>query len=282
MGPDNTKSYQRFVFAISDATGKTCETVVQAALSQFKTTQIILKTISNVRSIEQINEVIDMALVVDGIIIYTMVSTDLRQKLSELGRLHAVPTVDILGPVLTRFTDFLEISPLAQPGLFRQLDSDYFKRIEALDYTIKHDDGIGVSTLNEAEIVILGVSRTTKTPVSIYLSYRGWKVANIPVIPDFTLPKELFSIDQDKIIGLNINPNRLHLIRMERQSKLNDYDLGDYTDPEKIKSEIASGLRLYQENSWPVVNVTYKSIEETATDIMRIIFAKKGTKKGKM
>ncbi len=282
MGPVTNKSYQRYVYAISDATGKTCETVVQAALSQFKTTRIILKTISNVRSLKQINKVVEMALAVDGIIIYTMVSTELRQKLSEMGRLHAVPTVDILGPVLTRFTDFFEISPLAQPGLFRQLDSDYFKRIESLDYTIKHDDGIGVSALNEAEIVILGVSRTTKTPVSIYLSYRGWKVANIPVIPGFQLPKELFSIDQDKIIGLNINPNRLHLIRMERQSKLNNYDLGDYTDPEKIKSEIAYGLRIYQENCWPVVSVTYKSIEETATDIMRIIYAKKGIKKGKM
>ena len=270
------------MYAISDATGKTCETVVQAALSQFKTTRIILKTISNVRSLKQINKVVEMAVAVDGIIIYTMVSTELRQKLSELGRLHAVPTVDILGPVLTRFTDFFEISPLAQPGLFRQLDSDYFKRIESLDYTIKHDDGIGVSALNEAEIVILGVSRTTKTPVSIYLSYRGWKVANIPIILDFQLPEELFSIDQDKIIGLNINPNRLHLIRMERQSKLNNCDLGDYTDPEKIKTEIAYGLRIYQENCWPVVNVTYKSIEETATDIMRIIYARKGIKKGKM
>lgn len=282
MEPGTNKSYQRYVYAISDATGKTCETVVQAALSQFTTTQIILKTISNVRSLKQINEVVEMAVAVNGIIIYTMVSTELRQKLSELGRLHAVPTVDILGPVLTRFTDFFEISPLAQPGLFRQLDSDYFKRIESLDYTIKHDDGIGVSALDEAEIVILGVSRTTKTPVSIYLSYRGWKVANIPVILDFQLPKELFSIDQDKIIGLNINSNRLHLIRMERQSKLNNYDLGDYTDPEKIKSEIAYGLRIYQENCWPVVNVTYKSIEETATDIMRVIYAKKGIKKGKM
>ncbi|MCK4943615.1 MAG: kinase/pyrophosphorylase, partial [Candidatus Aminicenantes bacterium] len=280
--PVTNKSYQRYVYAISDATGKTCETVVQAALSQFKTTRIILKTISNVRSLKQINKVVEMAVAVDGIIIYTMVSTELRQKLSELGRLHAVPTVDILGPVLTRFTDFFEISPLAQPGLFRQLDSDYFKRIESLDYTIKHDDGIGVSALNEAEIVILGVSRTTKTPVSIYLSYRGWKVANIPIILDFQLPEELFSIDQDKIIGLNINPNRLHLIRMERQSKLNNCDLGDYTDPEKIKTEIAYGLRIYQENCWPVVNVTYKSIEETATDIMRIIYARKGIKKGKM
>ena len=276
------RSYQRYVFAISDATGKTCETVIQAALSQFKTTRIIFKTVSNVRSLKQINDIIQKAVAVDGIIIYTMVSTELRQKLSELGRLHAVPTVDILGPVLTRFTDYLEISPLAQPGLFRHLDSEYFKRIEAVDYTIKHDDGVGVADLEEAEIVILGVSRTTKTPVSIYLSYRGWKVANIPVIVDFNLPNELFSTDQDKVIGLTINPNRLHLIRMERQSKLNNYDLGDYTDPEKIKSEIAFGLRIYQENGWPVVNVSHKSIEETATDIMRIIYAKTGLKKGKM
>ncbi|MCK4835823.1 MAG: kinase/pyrophosphorylase [Candidatus Aminicenantes bacterium] len=281
MGRTNL-SYQRHVFAISDATGKTCETVVQAALSQFKTTRIILQTISNVRSLKHINEIIEKAVAVDGIIIYTMVSTELRQKLSELGRLHAVPTVDILGPVLTRFTDFLEISPLARPGLFRHLDSEYFKRIEALDYTIMHDDGIGVSALDEAEIVILGVSRTSKTPVSIYLSYRGWKVANIPVIVNFSLPKELFAIDQDKVIALTINPNRLYLIRMERQSKLSNYDLGDYTDPEKIKSEIALGLRIYQENDWPVVNVSHKSIEEIATDIMRIIYTRKGIKKGKM
>ncbi len=276
------KTYQRYVFAISDATGKTCETVVQAALSQFKTTQIILQTISNVRSLKQINEIIEKATAVDGIIVYTMVSTELRQKLSEMGRLHAVPTVDILGPVLTRFSDFLEISPLAQPGLFRHLDSEYFKRIEAVDYTIKHDDGVGISTLDQAEIVILGVSRTTKTPVSIYLSYRGWKVANIPVILNYDLPKELLSIDQDKIIGLTINATRLHLIRMERQTRLDNHDLGDYTDPEKIKAEIAYGMRWYQENNWPVVNVTYKSIEETATDIMRIIYAKKGVKKGRM
>jgi regulator of PEP synthase PpsR (kinase-PPPase family) len=279
---NSSKPYQRFVFAISDATGKTCETVVQAALSQFKNTRIILQTISNVRSLEQINEIIEKAAAVDGIIIYTMVSTEFRQKLSELGRLHAVPTVDILGPVLTRFTGFLEISPLAQPGLFRHLDSEYFKRIEAVDYTIKHDDGVGIPTLDQAEIVILGVSRTTKTPVSIYLSYRGWKVANIPIILDFNLPRELFTIDQDRIIGLNINASRLHLIRMERQSKLNNSNLGDYTDPEKINAEIAFGLRLYQENGWPIVNVTYKSIEETATDIMRIIFTKKGVKKGRM
>jgi len=279
---ESSKSYQRYVFAISDATGKTCEIVINAALSQFKTTRIILKTISNVRSLEQIDDIIQKAIAVDGIIIYTMVSTELRQKLSELGRLHAVPTVDILGPVLTRFSDFLEISPLAQPGLFRQLDSDYFKRIEALDFTIKHDDGIGLSTMDQAEIVILGVSRTTKTPVSIYLSYRGWKVANIPVILDYNLPEEVYTIDQDKIIGLTINPHRLHLYRMERQSKLNDHDLGEYTNPDYIKKEVAYGLRIYQENNWPIVNVTFKSIEETATDIMRIIFTRKGTKKGKM
>lgn len=279
---ESPKYFKRYVFAISDATGKTCETVVQAALSQFKATRLILQTISNVRTLKQINDVVQKAMSVDGIIIYTMVSTELRQRLSELGRLHAVPTVDILGPVLTRFSDFLEISPLAQPGLFRQLDTDYFKRIEALDFTIKHDDGIGLKTIDQAEIVILGVSRTTKTPVSIYLSYRGWKVANIPVILDFKVPEELKDIDQDKIMGLTINPHRLHLIRMERKNRLQNCDLGGYTDPEQIKAEVNFSQRLYQDRGWPCVNVTHKSIEETATDIMRIMYAQKGKVKGKI
>ncbi len=174
------KEFRRYVFAVSDATGKTCETVVQAALTQFTTTQITLETYSNVRTLKKIHEILQRASMVNGVIIYTMASPKLRRKITELGRLNGVPTVDILGPVLTRLSDLLEISPLAKPGLFRQLDSDYFKRIEAVDYTIKHDDGMGLGSIAAAEIVLLGVSRTSKTPVSIYLSYRGWKVANIP------------------------------------------------------------------------------------------------------
>ena len=274
------KEFKRCIFAVSDATGKTCETVVQAALTQFTTTQIFLETFSNVRTLKKIHEIFQRASTMNGVLIYTMASPKLRQKITELGRLNGVPTVDILGPVLTRLSDLLEISPLAKPGLFRQLDSDYFKRIEAVDFTIKHDDGIGLSSIGGAEIVLLGVSRTSKTPVSIYLSYRGWKVANIPIILDEGLPKELHKIDQKKIIALTISPKRLEMIRCQRQMKLNTDIYSSYIDIEQIRREVLFAVRLFEQGSWPILDVTYKSIEETATEVMRLIYARSGLKKG--
>jgi len=276
----SAKEYTRYIFAVSDATGKTCETVVQAALTQFITTQIILETFSNVRTLKKIHDIFQRASTVNGVLIYTMASPKLRQKITELGRLNGVPTVDILGPVLTRLSDLLEISPLAKPGLFRQLDSDYFKRIEAVDFTIKHDDGIGLSSITGAEIVLLGVSRTSKTPVSIYLSYRGWKVANIPIMLDEELPKELHKIDQKKIIALTISPRRLEMIRCQRQSKLSSDIHSSYIDIEQIRREVLFAVRLFEQGSWPILDVTYKSIEETATEVMRLIYARSGLKKG--
>jgi regulator of PEP synthase PpsR (kinase-PPPase family) len=274
------KEFKRYIFAVSDATGKTCETVVQAALTQFTTTQIILETFSNVRTIKKVHDILQLASTVNGVIIYTMASPKLRQKITELGRLNGVPTVDILGPVMTRLSDLLEISPLAKPGLFRQLDSDYFKRIEAVDFTIKHDDGLGLASITGAEIVLLGVSRTSKTPVSIYLSYRGWKVANIPVVLDEELPGEIQGIDQKKIIALTINPGRLEVIRRQRQLRLKADAYSSYTDIEQIRREVLFAMRLYERWRWPVLDVTYKSIEETATEVMRLIYTQSGLKKG--
>ena len=274
------REFKRYIFAVSDATGKTCETVVQAALTQFSTTQIILETFSNVRTLKKIHDILQLASTVNGVIIYTMASPKLRQKITELGRLNGVPTVDILGPVLTRLSDLLEISPLAKSGLFRQLDSDYFKRIEAVDFTIKHDDGLGLASIAGAEIVLLGVSRTSKTPVSIYLSYRGWKVANIPVVLDEELPGEIHGIEQKKIIALTINPRRLEMIRCQRQLKLKADAYSNYTDIEQIRLEVLFAMRQFEQWRWPILDVTYKSIEETATEVMRLIYAQSGLKKG--
>ncbi len=272
--------YKRYVFAISDASGNTCRTVVNAALSQFKTTEVVLKTISNVLTIEQIEEIIQWAAEKNGIIIYTMVSPEFRRKITELGRLNGVPTVDILGPVLIRLTDLLEISPLAQAGLFRQLDDDYFKRIEAVDYTIKHDDGLGLKTIDQAEILLLGVSRTTKTPVSIYLSYRGWKVANIPVIFERCLPEEVGKIDQKKIVALKVHPDVLLMIRRERQKRYRDLDLVGYTNIREIERENEFADALYKKYNYPIIDVTHKSIEETATEVMRTINKNMNARKG--
>jgi regulator of PEP synthase PpsR (kinase-PPPase family) len=270
----------RYIFIVSDATGKTCTRVVNAALRQFRTTEAKLEIVNFVRTREQIDALIDRVAMVNGIIVHTMVSPDARQHIGELGRLKGVPTVDLLGPLLTRFSDLLELSPLAQPGLDRQLDDDYFRRIDAIDFTIKHDDSMGLSTLDQAEAVILGVSRTTKTPVSIYLSYRGWKVSNIPVILDYPLPPEVFEIDQRKVIALTVKPSRLQLIRLERQMRLKNVEMDNYTNPETVKNEVNYALDLYRKYSYAVMDVTYKSIEETATDVMRTIYSRIGIKKG--
>lgn len=281
MGNSN-QGRKRYIFIVSDATGQTCQRVVNAALRQFKTTEVVKKRISNVRTISQIEDIIHEAASVNGIVIYTMVTPESRQKVEELGRRTGVPTVDLLGPLLTRFSDLLEISPMAQPGLGRQLDDDYFKRIEAIDYTFKHDDGLRLATLDQAEIVLVGVSRTTKTPVSIYLSYRGWKVANIPVVQDQNLPEELYQIDRGRVVAFTVKPTRLQLLRLERKRHLNNVDLGDYTDLNQVKNEVSYGLRLFRDYGCPVIDVTYKSIEETSTDVMRIIYAQTGNKKGKI
>jgi len=278
--PSEEKEFKRYIFAVSDATGKTCETVVLAALSQFKTTQIVLETFSNIRTLQQVQDIFLRATAVNGVIIYTMASPELRHKIAELGRLSGVPTVDILGPVLTRLSDLLEISPLAKPGLFHQLDSDYFRRIEAVDFTIKHDDGRRLETIADAEIVLLGVSRTSKTPVSIYLSYRGWKVANVPVVLDEEPAAELIGIDQKKIIALTIHPRRLEAIRRERQVHLQVDEGSAYSDLDQIRREVLFALRLYERRQWPVLDATYRSIEETATEVMRLIYARSGLKKG--
>ena len=270
----------RYIFIVSDATGKTCTRVVNAALRQFKTTDAKMEIVTFVRTRQQIDELIDRVAKVNGIIVHTMVSPEARQQISEQGRLKGVPTVDLLGPLLTRFSDLLEISPLAQPGLDRQLDDDYFRRIEAIDYTIKHDDSMGLPTLDQAEAVILGVSRTTKTPVSIYLSYRGWKVSNIPIILDYPIPAEVFEIDQRKVLALTVKPSRLQLIRLERQMRLKNAEMDNYTDAEIVKTEVNYALDLYRKYSYPVIDVSYKSIEETATDVMRIIYSRMGIKKG--
>lgn len=279
---NSDKERSRYIFIVSDATGQTCQRVVNAALRQFKTTQVVKKRVSYVQTIPQIEDIIHEAASVNGIVIYTMVTPEARQKVEESGRLNGVPTIDLLGPLLTRFSDLLEVSPMAQPGLGRRLDDDYFKRIEAIDYTFKHDDGLRLSTVDQAEIVLLGVSRTTKTPVSIYLSYRGWKVANIPIVQGQSLPEELGKVDPGRVVAFTIKPTRLQLLRLERKQYLNNVDLGDYTDLNQVKSEVSYGLRLFREYGCPVVDVTYKSIEETSTDVMRIIYAHTGRKKGKI
>ncbi|KPJ53147.1 hypothetical protein AMJ39_05705 [candidate division TA06 bacterium DG_24] len=280
---DNRKSVRmRHVFAVSDGTGATIETVVKAALKQFEPTKVELRRIPNVRTSQQVEELVDDAAKLDGIIIYTMVSPKLRRKVTEDGMKNGVPTVDVFGPILTRLSDLLELSPMAKPGIFRQLDEEYFRRIEAVDYTVKHDDGGDPAGLDKAEIILVGVSRTSKTPVAIYLAYRGWKVANIPIILGIKPPRELFEVDSKKVVGMTITADRLTTLRSVRVQYLDRSQFIQYTDPAAIREELRLAEQLFAKQEWPVVDVSHKSIEETATQVMRITYGRSGVSKGEI
>lgn len=270
---------QRNVFAVSDATGATCELVVQAALSQFQSTEVLLERVPFVRTASQIEGVLERAAAASGVVVYTMVAPDLRAVMLEGGLRRGVPTVDILGPILARLSDHLEISPLSKPGLLRHLDQDYFRRIESVEFTIQHDDGQRPDTLDRAEIVLVGVSRTSKTPVSLYLSLRGWKVANVPLVAGVEPPPELFRVDPRRVLGFTIDPAFLRLVREGRARHLGLAARDAYMDEEAIRSELLAAERLCHRQGWTVLNVTAKAIEETASEVMVTIASRTGERK---
>jgi hypothetical protein len=272
----------RHVFAMSDGTGNTCETVIKSALTQFQEGMAILSRIPHVRTEEQVKEVLEAAADVNGVVIYTMVLPEMREKVLSYGQSLGVPTVDILGPILSRLSDLLELSPMARPGIFRELDDEYFQRIESMDFTVKHDDGMNLDDLDKAEIVLVGISRTAKTPTSIYLAYRGWRVANIPIICDIEIPEEVFQVDPRRVIGFTISPERLQVVRSERLRKLSHHQAGDYLDIGAIHKEVAYANRLILKNNWTLIDVTSKCIEETSTEVMRIIYRGLGLRKGRI
>jgi len=270
----------RHVFAVSDGTGETCELVLKSALSQFDPTRAVVHRVAQVRSEGQVESLMDQVASLNGIVVYTAVSPEVRRVVTELGRARGVPTVDILGPILTRLTDLLELSPMAKPGIFRQLDQEYFNRISAVDYAVKHDDGQDPDGWGAAELILVGVSRSSKTPLSIYLAYRGWRVANIPIVADVEPPAQLFRVDSNRVIGLTMTPERLRTIRLERLRSYDSEDVETYVSYDLIRREVVEALELFGAHGWAVIDMTYKSIDEAATEIMRVLWARTGVRKG--
>ncbi len=262
---------ERHVFIVSDSTGSTCEIVVKAALTQFKTTDVYLHKHPNVRNVEDIVRIAEEAQKHRGVIAFTLVVPELRKKILEEGLKRAVPTIDILGPVLSRLQDLLEISPMAIPGLFKHLDEEYYKRIECIDYAVKHDDGRNIRDIKDADVVLVGVSRASKTPISIYLAYRGYKTANVPVIYGMPLPRELDGVEKSRVVGLTVEPYRLRLIRLSRAEKLKMPENDPYIEMNSLMNEVSYALRIFKERGWHIVDVTSKSIEEAATTIMELV-----------
>ena len=246
---------------VSDATGETNHQVARACLVQF----------GDIRTNERIETpILASATEIPGPVLFTLVDPELRRILQDGCQRINVPCVSILDAVVDTLSAYLGTAiARPRPGGQHELDAAYFDRIEAMNFTIAHDDGQMAQTLHEADIVLLGVSRTSKTPTSLYLANRGYKTANIPIVPSVDLPAELFQLTDPFVIGLTNDPNRLIQIRQNRILMLNQRDNTDYVDLEQVRQEVQNARRLFAKQGWPVIDVTRRSIEETAAAVLQ-------------
>lgn len=265
------------VIVISDGTGETASAITRAAMTQFQDKEIFFTRYKNIRTREQIDAIFQEAAIHHDIVVYTIVSVELRAYIAELSKRDHVRSVDVMGPLLTTFSNFFEAEPNYQPGLLHAVNDQYFKRVAAIEFTLNHDDGRNINSLEEAEVILVGISRTSKTPLSMYLSLEGIKTVNVPIVMGVPLPEKLFQIDQRKIFGLTIDPDELFRIRKNRLSRLGlANDEGDYADIAKVSQEIEWANMIFSENKrWPVFNVTGKALEETAAEIIKLLNMRK-------
>lgn len=265
------------VYILSDGTGETAATMIRAALVQYSNKDINIVRCKNIRTDVQAEAIIEECFDRRGMIAYTMASPHLRNKVRDYASSKGIPYFDLMGPLLATLDTYFGVHSESNVGILRTVDEQYFKRIEAIEYTVKHDDGKTFAELDKADIVLVGISRTSKTPLSIFLSHKGWKVANVPLVLDTPLPEELWKIDQRRIVGLIIDMDSLQRIRKSRLEKFGQDTGGSYASMANISKEIEYAEKIYKQNRrWPVFNVTERALEETASEIVRIIAARLG------
>ena len=259
------------IFVASDGTGRTAEHAVRAAMTQFAGQQIDIQRFSDIRTNLQIQQLVQQAVVMKAFIVHTLVSDKLREELIRVARQYDVETIDLMGPLLDRMSDRFAVDPSEQPGLFRVLNESYFRRIETMQFAFNHDDGKRIEELQNAEIVLLGVSRTFKTPLSIYLAFKRWFVANVPIVLGIPAPEILYKIAPEKVFCLTTYPNRLAQLRKARQDRLGGMPF-DYANPDYVKRECTYASQIFSsEPRWQKINVTSKSIEEIASEIVALM-----------
>ncbi len=265
------------VYLISDSTGETLDRIFLSLQSQFKNFKYEKKEFFFVRTQQQVDKIVsETAKTNNPIILYTIVETKLAKYLSKQSEEAGIPCFGVLGSLILAFSKLLNQKAIHKPSAQHVLDEDYYKRIEAIQFTMSHDDGKRTKDLSKSEVILLGVSRTSKTPTSIYLANRGYKTTNIPLVPNQEIPEDL----KDKnfkscIIGLFADPDRLSDIRRNRVALMNENRSSSYTDISSIKKEVEDSKNLFKKYNWPTIDVTRKSVEETAASIIKIIEIKK-------
>jgi len=263
---------QTHIYVLSDSIGETAELLAKAASIQFDQ-QLIgeIHKYSFVTDKSQLDDIIDKASEHKSMIIYTLVKSESREYLASRSAKRNIPAIDALGPIIRVLAYMSNSEPKREVGLNRRLNQEYFEKVDSVEFAVKYDDGKDPRGILKADIVLLGISRTSKTPLSMYLAYRNYKVANIPLVPEVAPPKELFEISPRKIIGLTNDPEKLNSIRIERLREMGMKSSSSYADMDRILTELEYAHRLFTKLRCPVINVSSKAIEETASIITSII-----------
>lgn len=260
-----------YIFLISDSAGETVDKVIQSSLLQFNRTESYqLIRSPYIEKPEQINQILTRASKNEALVCYTLVNPILRQYTQHLASELGVEVIDINGPIIDALGRLLKQKPKMVPGLAYQLDESYFKRIEAIEFAVRYDDGRDPSGIEKADIVLIGVSRTSKTPLSQYLAMKSYKVANVPIVPEVDPPKELYQTDPSKCYGLKISPVELNEIRKERLKTLGLRPSANYANVNRIREELDYFENIVERLGCPVIDVTNKAVEETANLILQI------------
>ncbi len=260
---------------ISDSTGDTIHSVARACVAQFQGIEPVKHVWNLIRTQKQMEKALIGVQTNPGLVLFTIVDEKLRTFLKNYCRDNDIPAIPVLEPILNGFSSYLGLPSLSQPGRQHRLNEAYFDRIDAMDYVLHNDDGQSMKYINEADVVLIGVSRTSKTPTCIYLGNRGIKAANIPFIPNVTDLDHLRAITKPLVVGLTESPKRLVDIRRNRMDSLNQEHESDYTSLEDVEEEVRTARRFYSEMKWPVIDVTKRSVEETAAEIIKLLNRKR-------
>ncbi len=262
---------------VSDSTGETVRTVARASLVQFEQIDVIEHLWSTVRNLNQIKEVLAEIAEKRGFVLYTLVNADVRNALEEGCRRLNIPYASPMVAVVKALGDYLGVEARGRPGRQHVMDAEYFNRIEAMHYVLAHDDGQQTGDLASADVILLGVSRTSKTPTCMFLANRGIKAANVPIVPGSPLPADIFLMDGPLVVGLTNDSKRLVQLRRNRMRFLHEDAETDYVNPERVAQEVSAARRLFADNNWPVIDVTRRSVEETAASIAQLLKRRKET-----
>ncbi len=271
MNEENNSTKPKPIYIVSGGRGLAGNNMVQSLLIQYPNNNVPVIIVPNALDEGKLESVVLQAKNDGGIITHTMVIPALREKIIELAAKHGVHQIDFMGQLALHLDNELGIPSLQSPGLFREINQQYFNRIDAIEFSLNHDDGMSPERLNNSEIILCGVSRSGKTPLSVYLAMYGWKVANVPLVDGIEPPEELFKVDPQRVFGLNISASHLIAHRLKRLRSLNNLEHPTYVDEQRVRKEIRNAHFIFSKGKFTVINVSNKPIESTANEILNIM-----------